>query len=478
MLRIFFPICIAALAEYAPQVIINNVIGHLPNASHAIATVGVARTFSALTGSVFMTGLLSDLYTTIPQAIGADRKDHLRFYVQRAFCISSIAMIPIVVLQFFADKILGAIGQPQAILHDTMIYAVLIIPNIYGKTWLFIVQRVAQSLNYNYCVLWSTLLCAALMYPLNILFVFVLDLGFMGSAFALDFASIISFLMISAYLWYKEYGFIFKPMCCSKQDIVSLFNKESRNDYVSLALPGLVQSCFEWWMQQIGVILSGYIRDPTLALSATVIMGLMNGICIMMSWGCYMAITIRVGKYVGAGMKYEAQRSAKAGVVISSTISIVVAILVFLFRYEIPYFFTNDQDIVDLLSDLIIVLCFLQFFMILYGDLSAIYRGIGQQKISAKLVLLTYYLISLPITLILLFLPSIDLVSSTLYGTVAIWSSLAFGNFVAGFTLFIYLIWKVNWEKVLTESQMRIENTSNLIENDQLNENYGSIDQQ
>eukprot|EP01083_Nonionella_stella_P282111 960118_1 len=93
------------------------------------------------------------------------------------------------------------------------------------------------------------------------------------------------------------------------------------------------------------------------------IMGLMSGVCIMLCWGCYMAITIRVGKYVGAGMQFEAKRSAKAGVLISSTISVVTAVLLLLFRNEIPLFFTDDAEIVDILSALIIVLCFQQFFM-------------------------------------------------------------------------------------------------------------------
>ena len=255
MFQIFIPICIAALAEFSPQVIINNVIGHLPNAQHAIATVGLARMFSSITGSVFTMGILSGLYTTIPQSIGAKRKDLLHFYVQRAFVISSIIMIPIILIQIFSDRILKLIGQPEDLLHDSMIYCVLIIPNIYGKTWLFIVQRVAQSLNYNYCVLWSTIFCAILMYPMNILFVYSLNYGYMGSAFALNFASIASSVIIAIYLYFRGYGYIFKPMLCSKADLSKIFNKSSLSDYFSLSLPGLFQSTFEWWIQQIGTIL-------------------------------------------------------------------------------------------------------------------------------------------------------------------------------------------------------------------------------
>ena len=219
--------------------------------------------------------------------------------------------------------------------------------------------------------------------------------------------------------------------------------------------------------------ISGYIANPDLALSATVIMNLMNGICIMLCWGCYMAITIRVGKYVGAGMQFEAKRSAKAGVLISTTISIVTAALLLVFSHQIPYFFTNNEDIVSLLSRLIFVLCFLQFFMIIYYDISAIYRGIGQQKKSAKIVLLTYYLISLPITLILLFAPGIDLIKSTLWGTITIWASLAFGNFVAALMLFLYLICRVNWNTVVDESEKRIQRTSHLMSKGK--QDYGSI---
>ena len=97
--------------------------------------------FSSLTGYMFCSGMLSGLGTTVPQAIGARRHDLLRFFVQRAFTVVFILMIPVIVLQFFADKIFGAMGQPQDILYDVKVYCVLIIPNIYGKAWLYIVTR-------------------------------------------------------------------------------------------------------------------------------------------------------------------------------------------------------------------------------------------------------------------------------------------------------------------------------------------------
>ena len=456
------------------QVIINNVIGHLPDASRAISSVGLARMFSSLTGYMFCSGMLSGLGTTVPQAIGARRDDLLRFYVQRAFTVVFIMMIPVIVLQFFADKIFAAMGQPPDILYDVKVYCVLIIPNIYGKAWLYIVTRVIQGLNYNYILTWSTLFCAVLMYPLNILFVEKLNFGFLGSAFALDFASLISFVIIVIYLWWKGYGVIFKPMFCSKRDLLKLLDGPSLRDYFALSLPGLVQSTFEFWIEQIGIILSGYIVNPTLAISVTVIMALMNGICIMFCWGCYMAITIRVGKYVGAGMEMEAKRSAKAGVVISTAISSVTAIVLIVFRKWIPYFFTNDESMVDLLSDLILVLSALQFFMILYYDLTALYRGIGEQKVSAKIVLATYYGITLPITLCLLFIPQIGLLHSTLWGSIGIWSSLALGNLVAALSLFLYLIWRIDWKKVMDAATQRIGRTSMLMA-DKTKDNYGSV---
>lgn len=216
MLKLFFPICIAALAEYAPQVTINLVIGRLPNATEIISIVGLARMFSNISATLILYGIISNLFTIIPQLIGANRIDLIRVHIQRSFLITFLISIPLIVIQFYAGRILYAIGEPEELQSQITQYCLYIIPNVYGKIWLAIVMRIAQGFNYNYALLAITLFVAIVMYPMNILIIRTMGYGYVGSAFVLDFASVFSFVGTAAYISYKGYLSIFYPfMCCS-----------------------------------------------------------------------------------------------------------------------------------------------------------------------------------------------------------------------------------------------------------------------
>lgn len=229
-------------------------------------------------------------------------------------------------------------------------------------------------------------------------------------------------------------------------------------------MPGLIQQTFEFLISQIGVILSGYVMNSELAISATIIMSLMNGISIMFCWGSFMAIGIRVGKYIGAESKEYALRSIYIGFLISGSISIVIAIFLLIFRHAISHMFTNDDEISDLVEQLIIVLAILQFLMNIYYSLIAVYRAFGLQKYAAIIVIVCYYAFSLPLTLILLFLPATSFRSETYLGSITIWSSLAFGNLLSAVALLVYLVMRVKMDVIIYESQQRMVRSTNVLQ--------------
>ena len=63
------------------------------------------------------------------------------------------------------------------------------------------------------------------------------------------------------------YGFVFKPLPLSQ-----VLTWKGVSQYISLAIPGLFQNAFEWIIQEVAVILAGYVTNSTIALSATVIL--------------------------------------------------------------------------------------------------------------------------------------------------------------------------------------------------------------
>ena len=422
----------------------------------------------------------------------------------------------------------------------------LLVIRIVFKTWLSILQRVSQSLNFYYPLMCIYIVFSAAAYPLNLLFVYYFNMSYIGCILAPSLSALFEFVSVSIMLCVKKYSFIFNIFAKKSQIltasasinntpnsnlnqqksmqnvVLSMSNSNSsinsptniknaylnsnpnsncsstgfslshcadlnnatftssekfkQNDkylieqvlslagikeYLKIALPSTIQNSFEWWIAEIGTLLCGYVKDPTIAISATVIMGLINGTCIMLWYGTQMVITMRVGKYIGAGMIKQAQRSAIAGLTISVTLSIIVGVSLAHWNDQIPYLFTYDEQIAGICSQLLYVFSLMQFFVCLYNNLNAIFRGIGYQSKAMWIVMIGFYFIALPICCFVLFYDKIGFKNDLVKGTVTIWVTLAFGNFLGVVFMAFYILCILKWDKVVIQSHMRMRNTMN-----------------
>ena len=59
----------------------------------------------------------SALYTLVPQAIGANKNELLRIYIQRSIFINLCLFLPLTIIQFYASKILISVGEPQSLYY-------------------------------------------------------------------------------------------------------------------------------------------------------------------------------------------------------------------------------------------------------------------------------------------------------------------------------------------------------------------------
>ena len=89
--------------------------------------------------------------------------------------------------------------------------------------------------------------------------------------------------------------------------------------------------------------------------------------------------------------------------------------------------------------------------------IGGIYRGLGFQKIAAIFVFISYWIISLPAAIILLFVYSYR--NYLYFGVGIIWGGLAFGNVFAAICCVIYLIFVIKWDKAVKQSMSRINDT-------------------
>ena len=120
-------------------------------------------------------------------------------------------------------------------------------------------------------------------------FMFYLDCGYYGAAIAQNLVMLIFLVAQIVLVIRKGYGFVFEP---SPSSVV--WTRKGIYHYLALAIPGLFQNAFEWIIEEVAVILAGYVAQPTIALSTTVILSNLFLVVISFSVAICNATNIRV----------------------------------------------------------------------------------------------------------------------------------------------------------------------------------------
>jgi len=123
-------------------------------------------------------------------------------------------------------------------------------------------------------------------------------------------------------------------------------------------------------------------------------------------------------------------------------------------REAIPKLFVQDAAINALTSELLYVVMASQFGYVLVYVGYGIFRGIGEPKYAAIILLSTYYAFALP--LMFLFFYVFGFREDLYYGTFTVFLSSGVGNVYAFAIMMLVLVYKVDWEAIVSETQRRL----------------------
>jgi len=445
-------ISLQMLSELGSIIVAIIFVGQLPDSALYLAGVGFARTFVNVTGTAMAWGFTTSLFTLLPQSIGAGHARHAAIHIQRSFYVVSIVSATLSIAQFFAGDIMVAIGQPKQLQPIVNTYSRLLIPYIFLTAYSAILMRVLQSLDLNVVLTWCALLMLAACPPLTWFFMFFLDLGYIGAAIAQNLVMLLFVASMATMIVRKGYGFVFVPL-----ELGIIFTKRGISHYLALAIPGLFQNAFEWIIEEVAVILAGYVASPTIALSTTVILSNLFLVVISFSVGICNATNIRVGKYIGCGNIRDAKRAALAGCIIACVIMTLIGVLFYGGRHALPRIYTDNDDVISLTANVMGIMVAYCCGCIVLQTVGGIYRGMGIQKVAAVFVFGSYWVLSLPLSIILLFV--YDWRSDLHIGVAIIWGSLGLGNVIGCVLEIVYLLGCADWKRAVGSSEKRIQHT-------------------
>mgnify|MGYP002184329862 CR=1 FL=1 len=170
------------------------------------------------------------------------------------------------------------------------------------------------------------------------------------------------------------------------------------------------------------------------ALASHQIMLTISQFTFMMFYGMGAAVAVRVSNFRGQNDMENVRRSARAGFHLILMMAVILLSIIFLVRYQIGGWFTNDTNVSVVVSSL-----FLPFLIYQFGDglqinFANALRGIEDVKAMMIMAFIAYFLISLPIGYFCGFVLN--------WGIIGVWMTFPFGLTSAGIMFWLRFRYK------------------------------------
>jgi len=167
----------------------------------------------------------------------------------------------------------------------------------------------------------------------------------------------------------------------------------------------------------------------------------------MIPFGLGAAVSTRVSNELGAGHSHAARFSVNVALCMSAMEALVIGSALFSIRNVWGYAYSNEGEVVDYVSSMMPLLASSTVLDGVQGVLSGIARGCGWQKLGAYANLGAYYVVGIPIAVILAFVLH--------FGGRGLWLGILCGLFAQAILLFIITLC-MDWGKQAKEARERV----------------------
>ena len=229
--------------------------------------------------------------------------------------------------------------------------------------------------------------------PFCLLFMNAFGLGIVGLAVA---SSCRDFILLVALM---IYGNCKTEIRDTLQPFWSRETFRGWGEYLKVSLPSTVMICAEWWGFQVLTIVAGtmgVVEQASFTMLTTI-----GAILFMAPLGIQEATCAIIGNCIGANNVPLAKRFFRLICKVNLAVVISLSLLVATARHQIVAFYTNDEAVRQIVSQVLIVLAVNFTSDGMQSFLQGPVRAMGLQKIASFMSLGCYYVIGIPSSLLL-----------------------------------------------------------------------------
>ncbi|KAG0698195.1 MATE efflux family protein [Suillus ampliporus] len=436
------PVILSYILQNSIQTVSIVITGRL--GAEELSAAAFSLMLAYVTGWCIALGGGSALDTLGSQAFtGGSRSTDLSVHFQRCVVLLWILLIPVGVLWVFMEPVLLAIKEPPRLCKDVQDILRILLFGAPGYIAFESLKKYLQCQGIMKAATLVLVIVSPINIALNIFLVHYTSLGMLGCPVALSITYWCAFFLLiavtsmsSAHKQNATWGG-FQPR--------AVFDIESCVAFLKLALPGILMVGTEWAAFEIVALAAGRLGDLSLAAQSVIMTT--DQIISTLPFGFGVVASNRIGNLIGARTAIGARNAAHAIALVSVIVGFAVMIVMLAARNRFGYLFSDDEDVVRLVSKVMPLVASFQIADGLANSCGGVLRGQGRQHLGAMFNLVAYYILALPIGITLAF--------KTGLGLQGLWIGQVIGLFIVGLSEYGVVWLGTNWDREIQKGIKR-----------------------
>ncbi|KAL7665564.1 Ethionine resistance protein [[Candida] zeylanoides] len=434
------PLSVTFLLQYSLTVASVFSVGRL--GSTELAAVSLASMTANISGYAIIQGVSTCLDTLCAQAYGRGDYNAVGLHFIRCTYFLFGLYVPMLVLWFalahpLLASIIGVEGDQVQLVQLASDYLRILSIGLPGYILFENAKHFLQCQGIFHASTYVLCVCAPLNAFLNYFLVWNHRFG-MGFKGAPTSVVITNWLMCA-----MLYGYIFAVdgyQCWPQGSIFSRACFSNWKRILDLSGPGVLMVEAEWLAFEIITFTASTFGTEVLAAQSII-----STTCVLLyqiPFAVSIAISTRIAWYIGAASKSAAKTATKSAIIFSICVGMFNGGFLFVFRKWLASLFTNDAQVIDLASKVLIIGAAYQINDCIVCATNGVLRGQGRQKIGGYLNLFSYYCIALPLAFVFAFYYELELVG--------LWLGMIVALMVVSATQYYFVVVS-DWNLIITE---------------------------
>lgn len=406
-----------------------------------LAAVSLAAITYNVGNSIF-NGMATSLDTFCAQAYGSGNYRLVGTYFQRGTAMLLVTSIPVIIFWCYSASLLQVVVPQKNLLLLSQLYLRYLSFGVPGYIFFETGKRFLQCQGLYTAAQYSLFLVVPINIASNVILVWnkTYGIGFIGAPISIAISYWIMSIFMLMYVL-----FIGGRKCWFGLELKEAFNVREWTSMFSLAINGTAMLLSEFIAFEVLTLTAS--KFGTTALAAQSIASTTATLAFQIPFGVSVALSIKIADRVGLQDLPAVKRLNRVTYAVSLIVGVVDALILLGFRTIIAGCFTTEEDVVCIGLKLLAILGINQLYDCPNVIFAGCLRGQGRQAIGSRLNLIIYYLIALPLALILAF--------QFEFGLFGLWCGLGIGIFVLAASDF-YFVYNSKWLLILEEARKRL----------------------